>query len=824
MKIFQKVLLTSSLFALSSASFAETTNSLFQKESKESKSLFEKPLLLAEKPGDYLGFDTLKITVTGTRTERAVKDVPNAISSFDYDEINSLGPLDWRELFKYDASISSQDFSRSDSERTYTSGDKGNINIRGLEGNRVLTLIDGIPIPRFSYGEGGTFAASRLNYIDFNNLGNVEVLKGAGSSLYGSDAMGGVVSLRSLDPEDLLDEGQNSIFEISSPYNSQNNSYQPSLKYAFRDNEVAGVFSVSSGNFEELNRKTDKKYINDTNGDNNSYYGKFVKSSGNTKYNLTFENINKDTNTVNSSYYNEKNNLKSQKDERNSERTRISLGVDYKSEEDKLIDSFSAKLYTNFMENKSDYQTTSIAVADSPYSPFAPPGTTGPGSGSPSVVSNTKVKLEQEMLGGSIQFSNNFKTKDTDQKLTYGFEISHNDASRIREAFKDNESKGSYKANPDSDILRMGFFLQDEIKFKKWEFITGIRYDVHNIDAYADKDWYDSGDTDLDDPIEAVGKPISKDYDNWVPSIAAIYKVNNNVNIYGKYSRAFRAPSWENLNSSHINITQYSAYTTIGNPDLKEETSNNYELGLKGRTDNADFGISGFLNNYNNFIDVSYNVTAATGETVPYDIKSGSINALQNRTKTRIVDGVIQATKYISRNIYEVQIWGVEADYKYHFSERNKGLSFLASASYVVGENKTENEKLDSINPFTAITSFQYKFPNNKLSASLTNTFVGVPSPSNTYKKGQASRVRGQIVYNPDTAYVPESFITTDLTLNYDASDRFSAKLGIYNIFDTTYYLWSDIRANGITGNDDTAYQRYAQPGTSIQAGFKWRF
>ena len=48
--------------------------------------------------------------------------------------------------------------------------------------------------------------------------------------------------------------------------------------------------------------------------------------------------------------------------------------------------------------------------------------------------------------------------------------------------------------------------------------------------------------------------------------------------------------------------------------------------------------------------------------------------------------------------------------------------------------------------------------------------------------------------------------------------------IGIYNIFDTTYYLWSDIRSNGLIGTDDIAYQRYAQPGISIKAGFKWRF
>ena len=799
LKIFKKVLLTSSLFAVTSATFAESTNKLIKNDIHESKSIFEKPILIADNPSDYIGFDTLKITVTGTRTERAVKDVPGAVSSFDYDEINEIGPLSWREIFKYDASISSQDFTRSDGERAYASGDKGNINIRGVEGNRILTLIDGIPIPRFSYGRSGTFAASRLNYIDFSNLGQVEVLKGPGSSLYGSDAMGGVVSLRSIKPDDILEDGQKNAIEISSPYNSQNSSYQPSLKYAFREDDFSGIIALSTGTFEELNRKTKKKYTNDLDGNLNSYYGKFIKSSGNTDYDITFETLNKDTTSKGSSYYNDEKSLSSQTDKRDSERTRISLGVNYESDEDRFIDNFSAQIYSNNMENKSDYETISLA--------------SGRGG---ATDSNTKVTLKQEMLGGNIQLSNDFETNGVDQKLTYGFEINHNDASRLRKAFTNNVLTGDYKANPDSDILKMGFYIQDEIKFDKWDLIAGIRYDKNNIDAYADQDWYDSGSSYLTDKKSSVGEPISKDYDNWSPSIAAIYKVNNNFNFYGKYARGFRAPSWEDLNSSHISISQYSAYTTVGNPNLKEETSNNYEIGFKGRNNNSDFGVSSFYNDYTNFLDKSNK----TGNKVTYSVTDPS------RTLAALTRGgsTVSATEYQTRNVFDVTIWGVEADYKYHFSERNKGLSFTASASYVVGENETDNEKLDSVNPFTAVTNFEYKFPNNKFSASLTNTFVGVPTPSKTYKKGQENRVGRGTVFNPATAYIPDSFITTDIALKYQASDRFSANLGVYNIFDTTYYLWSDLRSNGITGNDDTAYQRYAQPGASIQAGFKWRF
>ena len=789
MKIFQKVLLTSSLFALSSASFAETTNSLIKNKNKESNSIsiFEKPLLMAENPISYVGFDTLKITVTGTRTERAIKDVPNAITTYDYEELNELAPLDWRDLFKYDASISSQDFNRSDNDRAYATGDKGNINIRGLEGNRVLTVIDGIPIPRFSYGRQGTYAASRLNYIDFNNLGKVEVLKGPGSSLYGSDAMAGVVSLRGLNPDDLLDENQNSSFEISSPYNSQNSSYQPSLKYAFRDKDIAGIFSASKGKYSELNRNTDAKYINDVDGDIDSYYVKLIKTKGNTDYNLTFENINKDATSLGASYYITEQELDSQKDIRESQRTRISLGFNYKSDKDKSIDEFSGQIYSNVMENKSNYETVSSGTK-----------------------SNTKVDLDQDMLGGNLQAINNFKTNNTKQKLIYGLEVNHNDASRIRIATTNDASPKSYKANPDSDILKWGVYIQDELKYKDWEFIAGLRYDANNIDAYDDDEWYNSATAvfgEVSNPETALGKPISKDYSHLTPSFAAIYRLNNKFNIYGKYAMGYRAPSWEDLNSSHINlIPGGSSYTTVGNSNLKKETSNNYELGLKGRTLKADFGLATFYNHYHNFLDKSRKIE---GEKKQYLWKMNAFATVPT-----------DAQVYRTLNIKNVNIYGIEANYKYHFSERNKGLSFSASTAFVEGKNQDDNENLDSINPFKAVTNFNYLFPNNKLSLSLTNTYVGVPNPSASYFTPTSSRGADLSEY----AYIPDSYITTDLTLKYKSSDRFNADLGIYNLFDSTYYQWSDIRANGFSGSGDKAYQRYAQPGISVKAGFRWRF
>ena len=215
---------------LTSTLLTTTNIALADKEMDENFiNIFRDKTLITNNYFDLGESDTLKITVTGTRTERSVLDLPGSVNVYDFNEIESSSPSTWRELFSDAPGLGSQDFIRSDYSRDYAKGDAGNINIRGLEGNRILTQIDGATIPRFSYGKS-TFSVSRSNFIELSNLGKIEVLKGSGSSLYGSDALGGVVTLRSLNPEDILKEDQEKAVRFSTGYKSVNSSIKPNFK------------------------------------------------------------------------------------------------------------------------------------------------------------------------------------------------------------------------------------------------------------------------------------------------------------------------------------------------------------------------------------------------------------------------------------------------------------------------------------------------------------------------------------------------------------------------------------------------------------------
>ena len=782
MKIFKKILLSTTLLSTTTIALADN------QVSEKLINIFRDETLLANNYFDFDESDTLKITVTGTRTERNVFDFPGSVTVYDFNELDNSGSSSWRELFKNDAGLGSQDFIRSDYSRDYAKGDSGNINIRGLEGNRILTQIDGVTIPRFSYGSS-TFSVSRQNFIELSNLGKVEILKGSGSALYGSDALGGVVSLRSLRPDDVLKEGEKKAVRVSGSYKSANSSYKPNLKYAFRDGDTEGIISITHEAVKELDRKASRIYINDKEGNNNSYFGKILrKINDNSEISVTLENIDKSGTTTSNINNTSK---ESSRDLTDSKSSRGVLEYNYKSDIDKKIDNFKGSFYLSNLDYQNEWQYT---------------GTEN---------ENQIAELDQDTIGLNLQVTNNIAGEKFDQKLTLGFESSLFKGDRIQNDYAVNNGvetlDGTYRRNPETDVRKLGIYVQDEISKGKWELITGLRYDKIKLDAHSSTEWFNSGSDYLSNKEEAVGEPADIEDSNISPNLSLLYRVNENSNIYGKFSRGFRTPSWEEFNSSHINVyymgpfAGWGAYTTKGNSDLKSETSNNYEIGYKNISPKFDFSIAGFHKDFKNFLEQS--------------VRDGT-----ETLDTKVSPQPLIATVYRTKNVADANIWGLEASSIYYFDEKSSGLSFGNSIAYQVGENETENEPLKTVNPFSIVSNLKYIFPNKKLVANLSNTYTGVPRVTTDYKKGTSYRdSRGQTQYNND-GYIPDPYFVTDFQLAYKVNKDFTTNIGIYNIFDTTYYKWSDLRSNGGNGSDDKYYQRYAQPGTSVVAGFSWRF
>jgi len=145
----------------------------------ESKKYFLKPDV----------FSLNQLVVTATRTEKYLKDVPAITQLIRAKEISNRGINDMATLLSDD--VPGIEF--------HQAGFGADIKMQGLDANYVLFLIDG---ERMAGETEGNVDYSRIN---MNDVERIEIVKGASSALYGSQAMGGVINIITKKPRDKVE-------------------------------------------------------------------------------------------------------------------------------------------------------------------------------------------------------------------------------------------------------------------------------------------------------------------------------------------------------------------------------------------------------------------------------------------------------------------------------------------------------------------------------------------------------------------------------------------------------------------------------------------
>lgn len=177
------------------------------------------------------------ITVTAIRTAQDTFDVPTTVTVIDAEEIEENLAIDIKDLIRFEPGVSVATSPSRFGASLGAGGRDGNssFNIRGLGGNRVLFQIDSVRIPDgFSFGPN---AFGRGDYVDLDLLQSIEIVRGPGSGLYGSDGLAGVVSFITKDPEDFLYEDEPLAARGRVSYASADDSWAESLTAAGRLNE-----------------------------------------------------------------------------------------------------------------------------------------------------------------------------------------------------------------------------------------------------------------------------------------------------------------------------------------------------------------------------------------------------------------------------------------------------------------------------------------------------------------------------------------------------------------------------------------------------------
>ena len=716
-----------------------------------------------------------EITVTGTRTPRPVRLTPGSIAVITAQDIDEFLVRDLRDLFRYEPNVS------VGNDRRYGLQD---INIRGLGGNRVLIQNDGIRLPnQFQFG---TPSIGR-DYVDIETLQRAEVIRGPASALYGSDALGGVVSFRTVDPADLLDRfgRQDGITSFSSNYETVDRSWVNTAITAIRVGAFEGLLGYTRRDGNEARVPKDNEFVDARYNARNNWLGKLV-------YRL-------------------------------SETSRVTFATEvFRNEDDfrvapltvaGLIGPAGFRGQDEFLENKTARDRLSLTYN------FADPKSTGflsaariqvyyqnaevdelrsqdfvrTGAGvDRRRVRNLENNFRDRVIGGDLQLQSQFNWGTILNRLTYGVDVSSTYNERTRDGLETRFNAAGrpisttnvvgadnfpVKDFPDSDTLRLGIYAQNEIEFSNtFTLIPGLRFDLYQLQTNPDSLYFrNAGATAADFNDSAIS-----------PNLGFVWQTTPELAVVGRYARGFRSPLYSEINAGFTNLTSpFFRYKTLSNPNLKPETSDTFELGIRGNFRQFNFSATGFYNNYDNFIETF----APAG------------------TDFTLVPG-FPVSLFQSQNVARARTYGFELSGEYRLSPQPHGLSILTGLGLTIGDDLTANQPLESVDPFKAVVGLRYRAPEQRWGTDLVATFAAQP------------RLRDD---RPANAYTPTGYTVVDLVGYYNFTPLISLNVGIFNLLNNQYFLYSDVRPL-INSPEPTDIGRFAQPGISFRAGLTWRF
>ena len=512
--------------------------------------------------------DLKEVTVSATRSERKTDNVPRIVTVTTAEEIQELGARNVGDVFKDspDITVPQQTGRFSLAIGSQGRGGQESINIRGLQGNNVLLLVDGIRVPnQFSFG---SLSSGRGNFLDVDGFRKIEVVRGPSSTQYGSDGLAGIVHFQTFNPSDFIEQGKDKGGFARTGYSSVDNSSNTTFAYAGKSQDLQGMVlgNIQSGHQLENQGSNYSTGINRSAPNPADYRNWYVLSRALLRLNsassigITYESQNLGQNVNNLSDLSRAVATSTASD--TTSRDRISGEYRYRDTANEVIQAAKVMLY---LQDSSVTQKSHQESA------------VGGGRSYPWRSRNNSYS--QNTKGLNTSFESN-TTAILNQRLTYGLDWSSADiSSQINAA----GNGTSITPAPSSKYDLGGTFLQSEMEFGDLTLIPAIRYDSYSIKPQT-------------------GATISNSGSAVSPALGAVWNWATAVRPFINWGRAFGAPTPDQALATHANSGPGSNYRVIANPNLKPQTGNGFELGSRGRVGSWRYQVSAYANRYDDFI------------------------------------------------------------------------------------------------------------------------------------------------------------------------------------------------------------------------------
>ncbi|WNB17708.1 TonB-dependent receptor [Marivirga arenosa] len=591
-------------------------------------------------------FDLNEVVVSATRWKQFSTDTPSKIISISPEEVALQNPQTAADLLGVSGKVYIQ--------KSQQGG--GSPMIRGFATNRLLYAVDGVRMNNAIF-RGGNI--QNVISLDPFAIENTEVLFGPGSVIYGSDAIGGVMSFQTLTPK--LSDSNNMILsgKVNTRISSANKEKTLHADFNYGWKKWAFVTSASRWDYDHLRQGSNGPqdyvkpyYVETENGEDRILEQDdplLQIPSAYTQTNLMQKVRFRPNDKLDFQYgfhYSETSDY-GRYDRHNRVRNGLPRYAEWKygpqkwmmnnlnitySNESLFFDQLSVRLaHQNFQESRIDR-----SFQDE--------------------IRRTRAE-NVEAYSANVDL---IKSVNQDNTLFYGVEYVRNDVSSngMEENILNGDQIISASRYPNANWNSMAFYTNYE--YKPSSQITlqgGLRYNHFLLNADFDNSFYDF-------PF----KEAKINNGALTGSIGTVYIPNSSLIINANFGTAFRSPNVDDVGKI---FDSEPGAVTVPNPNLNAEYAYNWDLGVtKVFNDFLKVDATAYYTLLNNAM-VRRNFQLNGQDSIIYDGVNSRVQAIQNAAR---------ATVYGVQAGIEVKLWA--------------GINITSDLNYQLGEEELDNGEI----------------------------------------------------------------------------------------------------------------------------------
>ncbi|USX15970.1 TonB-dependent receptor [Oxalobacteraceae bacterium OTU3CAMAD1] len=697
------------------------------------------------------------------------------------EQLEQNNAIDMAKIARYSPLISVPAAASGGANVWDSAGNTG-INIRGVEGNRVSLEVDGISLPdaapRPESTSMNSFGIGR-DYFDPEMFHYVSIGSGASPAGGGTPGLGGAVSFVTKSPEMYLDGTRKLYADYKFGYASEQASrmHAVTAATALGDNLQALIVAVHRDGAEI---KTEGDAVpNPDDWSSDAVLAKLNwKLARDQELRFTVDHYKAEHDRV---YNNKVGALypAGATQNSNTERTRYSVEHRYTPADNLLFDKLETKLYKQTASVEDDTNANYVTGGQ----PYIRNITTGYFNDSKGIAFDAVKQLNPStVLGYGVLYEELESRRPWLEDRTVVRTGAHQITMKNRMADMDTDKLAAYVRG------EFGFNLAGH----QATLTPGLRAERRKLTPQNLQNYVIA--------VPSAAKEIREDKDTFLtPSLNFSVELTPQLSTYAQYTRGTRLPSAAERTGSYDSFSYTGAgngYAVLGNPDLKKETSNAFEVGLKGApTPGVEVSFSLFHTSYDNFIEYA----AQPADPVNYPTITQGLFRPENVGKARIRGGEVSSRFALG------QWWQPMQGYS---------LALAGGISRGTAENKDSGKKaeLASVQPYKANATFAYDDPAKRGGgAFIVSTVRGKRATADVF----TSATTGMFA-------VP-GYTVMDLTAYWHINKHATVSGGMYNLADRKYWDYASSRSlvAGTTAATLADIERQARPGRNFAVNLK---